>query len=323
MKIGPRWLIWFLGLALLAGVIVIALHFAEAGEFLRVVQRAQPIWLLLAIALQAVTYPAQAAVWQLVARASKGRLSFGDACRISVAKQFVDQALPSAGLTGTVFVAGALDAQGMSRGAAWAAVAINLISYNTVYVLGIALALSLGVLRGRGSSAIILISAIFTVLTAGITLLMFFLPGRKSHPLSRRIGKVPMVHGILQHLESADVRLVRHLGILSIAAICQIAIIVLDTFTLVALIESLGTSARIAGAFAVFMIASLVRSMGFVPGGLGTFEAASVLSLRLTGARLSVALGATLMFRVLSFWLPMFPGLWYSRQLAPSVKVQK
>src|SRR5262249_46013993 len=28
-------------------------------------------------------------------------------------------------------------------------------------------------------------------------------------------------------------------------------------------------------------------------------------SLRLTGARLSVALGATLMFRVLSFWLPM------------------
>jgi Mg2+-importing ATPase len=192
-----------------------------------------------------------------------------------------------------------------------------------VYVLGIAVALSLGVLRGRGSTAIVVVSAIFTALSAGLALLMFFLPGRKSHPLSRRLGKVPMIHGIVQHLESADVRLVRNPGVLTIAAMWQIAIVALDTFTLVLLIESLGTPARIAGAFATFMIASLIRSMGFVPGGLGTFEAASVLTLRLTGARFSVALGATLMFRALSFWLPMIPGLWYSRQLAPSVKIQK
>jgi Mg2+-importing ATPase len=63
------------------------------------------------------------------------------------------------------------------------------------------------------------------------------------------------------------------------------------------------------------MISSLVRSMGFVPGGLGTFEAASVLTLRMTGATLSVALAATLLFRGLSFWLPMLPGLWYSRRV--------
>jgi P-type Mg2+ transporter len=63
------------------------------------------------------------------------------------------------------------------------------------------------------------------------------------------------------------------------------------------------------------MIASLVRSMGFVPGGIGTFEAGSVITLRMTGARLSVALAATLMFRALTFWLPMLPGLWYSRRL--------
>jgi Mg2+-importing ATPase len=71
------------------------------------------------------------------------------------------------------------------------------------------------------------------------------------------------------------------------------------------------------------MISSLVRSMGFVPGGLGTFEASSIVTLRMIGARTSVALAATLMFRVLSFWLPMLPGLWYARRLAHGVKIHR
>ena len=63
------------------------------------------------------------------------------------------------------------------------------------------------------------------------------------------------------------------------------------------------------------MIASLLRTFGFVPGGLGTFEAASVSALALTGMPVPVGLSATLMFRGLSFWLPMVPGLAFSRRL--------
>jgi hypothetical protein len=44
-------------------------------------------------------------------------------------------------------------------------------------------------------------------------------------------------------------------------------------------------------------------------GGLGAFEAASVLTLKVAG----VSLAATLLFRGLSFWLPMVPGLVFSR----------
>jgi Mg2+-importing ATPase len=150
---------------------------------------------------------------------------------------------------------------------------------------------------------------------------MFFLPGRQSHPVSRRVAKVPLIHGLVDHLESADVRLARDPRLLVGATLWQTAIVALDTLTLVALIESMGERARIGGAFVSFMIASLVRSMGFVPGGLGTFEASSVVTLRMTGTRVSVALAATLMFRGLTFWLPMLPGLWYSRRLAPAVKV--
>jgi len=309
-----HWLFWAIGLALFVGVLGIGLHFSEAEDFVRFAQQAHPRWLLIAVTWQAATYAAQAEIWRLVARASGSRLSFADACRISLAKQFVDQALPSAGVSGTVFTAGALDARGLSREAAWTAVALNLISYNVVYVAGLGLALALGRLHGRGSTFIIGVAVVFTLLSAGLTALMFVLPGRSSHPVSRRIAKMPMIHGILQQLESANPRLVQDPRLLLGAMFWQMAIVALDTLTLVALIESLGERTQFAGAFVSFMIASLVRSMGLVPGGLGTFEATSVVTLRMTGARLAVALAATVMFRGLTFWLPMLPGFWYSRR---------
>ena len=323
MKLASRhWLVWASSLVLCAGVVGIAVHFSDAQDFVRFARQAHPLWLLMAVVWQTATYGAQAEIWRLVARAAGSRLSFADGCRISLAKQFVDQALPSAGVSGTVFTAGALGARGLTRNAAWTAVAVNLVSYNIVYVAGLAVALGLGRLHGRGSAVIVGVSIVFTLLSAGLTALMFSLPGRASHPISRRLARVPMIHGILKHLENANRRLVRDPRLMTAAVLWQAAIVALDTLTLVALIESLGERAELAGAFVSFMIASLVRSMGLVPGGLGTFEASAVVTLHMTGTRLSVALAATLMFRGLTFWLPMAPGLWYARRFAPAVKIQ-
>lgn len=78
---------------------------------------------------------------------------------------------------------------------------------------------------------------------------------------------------------------------------------------------ALGGNIALGAAFASMMIASLVRTAGVVPGGLGTFEATSVLMLRMFSVPLSIALAATLLFRGLSFWLSMLPGFWYSRRV--------
>jgi len=61
-----------------------------------------------------------------------------------------------------------------------------------------------------------------------------------------------------------------------------------------------------------------------LPGGLGTFEASMVLMLRLAGIDLPVALSTTLLFRGLSFWLPMLPGWWLAhRAVTPSSSSRK
>ena len=95
----------------------------------------------------------------------------------------------------------------------------------------------------------------------------------------------------------------------------QTAIFLLDAATIWVLIRSLGATASAGAVFASFMISSVFRTVGIVPGGLGIFEATSVLTLNMMGVAIPIGLAATLLFRGLSFWLPMLPGLWITRRI--------
>jgi glycosyltransferase 2 family protein len=57
-------------------------------------------------------------------------------------------------------------------------------------------------------------------------------------------------------------------------------------------------------AFVSFVMASIAATLGPIPLGLGTFEAACVGSLSLLGVAIEEALAATLLLRGLTFWLP-------------------
>jgi P-type Mg2+ transporter len=70
------------------------------------------------------------------------------------------------------------------------------------------------------------------------------------------------------------------------------------------------------------MIANLVRTISFIPGGLGTFEGAVVLMLKAGGTSVAAALSAALLFRGLTFFVPMVPGLWFSRLMTKGVRRQ-
>ena len=68
--------------------------------------------------------------------------------------------------------------------------------------------------------------------------------------------------------------------------------------------------------FASFVVASVVSSLAWVPGGLGTFEGTCVALLHLHGVSVETALAATLLLRGLTFWLPMLPGFALARREA-------
>lgn len=82
----------------------------------------------------------------------------------------------------------------------------------------------------------------------------------------------------------------------------------------VVMLRAVGHPTGFLTAFASFIIASVLATLLVVPGGLGTFEGASVAMLHLFGVPLAPALAATLLLRGFTFWLPMLPGLWLARK---------
>jgi Mg2+-importing ATPase len=308
------WLSWLLGGALLIAVIAAALHLSEEQAFVRVAQGARPWWLAVAVLLQAGTYIAQGSVWRLAARATEHPLSRRTAVELSFAKLFADQALPSAGLSSSVLIAKALERRHLSPAAVKAAVLINIASYHLAYVIALAGALGILAWRGEDNPVVIATAVLFLLFSIGLGVAILAMAGRPVVRADHPALRFQIAQTTRAFVAGAHGQLVRSPRVLAAAIAWQGVIVLLDAATVWTLIGALGVWASVAAVFASFMVASLFRTVGIMPGGLGLFEATSVVTLRLVGVDLAVALSATLLFRGLSFWLPMVPGYWFSRR---------
>lgn len=316
---GPRrhavwWLTWLFGAALLAAVIFAAVHYSEERAFVVLLRRVEPWWLGLAAAFQLATYFAEGEVWRVVTRSAGVRVPIGMTYKLSVAKLFIDQFIPSGGISGTLVFARALEQRGIARSVVMAAVVVGTVSYHGAYVVSLAVAVFILALEGRATRLIVVTSALFSVVAIALLVIAMALSGRKTTGLLGRISRVPLIRDAVGLVQDADAHLVRTPRLLLFTSLYQLAIVALDASTMWFLIRSLDARASPVGVYASFMISSLFRTVGVIPGGLGTFEAASVLTLRMANISLAVALAATLLFRGLSFWLPLIPGLVFSRR---------
>jgi Mg2+-importing ATPase len=315
------WGSWLLGAAALAGVVVVALHLSEAAAFGQLLHQVAPSWFALALLLQALTYLAQGQIYRLVAHAGQAELPLLHACQLGLVKMFVDQALPTFGVSGTLAVTAAFERRGIPRPVVIACLVISLSSYLLAYVLALGTALGILVVEGHATGLLVAACILFVLASLAVALGAILLVGRA---LPRRL------HGLFDWrwlkrglfiLEQADVGLIRNPRLLAATTGLDLGIILLDATTLWGLVHAVGAVAPWSGVFAGFMLASVLRTIGVTPGGLGIFEAAAVTTLHWAGVSLPVALSATLLFRGLSFWIPMLPGMLVSRAVlgaAPS-----
>ena len=308
------WLPWLLGAAGVAAVIFVALHAAEERAIVDLLEAARPAWLILALLLQAGTYLAQAGVWRAVLRRAGASVPFTLACRLSLAKLFIDQVVPTMGASGAALVASALGRQGVERSTVMSTVAVDAASFYIAYVINLAIALTLLRWAGHASPLIVTAAVLFLCFGSALVTAVMSLTRQQPGPVAVRLQKLPVVGRLVELLRQGNPRLVHDPAVLARATALQMLIALLDASTAWILLKSLGTEASAGAVFASFMIASVMRSIGFLPGGLGTFEAASVGALALAGVPIAAGLSATLLFRGLSFWLPMIPGLVLSRK---------
>lgn len=310
------WLSWIVGCAALAAVIIAALDLSEERALWRTVETTHPLWMAAAVLLQAGTYMAQGEIWRMVARAGGSDLAMSVAFRLSLAQLFIDQALPSAGISGAILVARSLERRGIPRPVIMASLVIDRLAYHIAYSLALAVAIGITLIGGQASRMIIAFAALLSTLSFVLTAAAVLVARGKPPPAALR--HIPLLGKVLSLLGEADPTLVRHLPLILKSVTLQLAIVGLDAATVWVLIGSLGETVSAAGVFASFMAASLLRTISIVPGGLGVFEATSLLALQHIGTSIPVALGATMLFRGLSFWLPMVPGLLFYRALRRS-----
>jgi Mg2+-importing ATPase len=192
---------------------------------------------------------------------------------------------------------------------------INIASYHAAYVVCLGVALAIPAARGESRLPVLLVSVVFIAFSVAVSGALLFLSGRVVDRVAGMLRRFPVLRNAFVFLNDADPHLTRHPRLLLEAVVWQTVIFLLDAGTMWVLIRSLGTAASPEGGFASFMISSVFRTVGIVPGGLGIFEATSVWTLNMMGVSIPTGLAATLLFRGLSFWLPMAPGWWVSRRI--------
>ncbi|MEV0588527.1 lysylphosphatidylglycerol synthase transmembrane domain-containing protein [Nonomuraea sp. NPDC050310] len=75
-----------------------------------------------------------------------------------------------------------------------------------------------------------------------------------------------------------------------------------------ACVRAFGGDMNFAAVAVVFLAANAIGSAAPTPGGLGAVEGALIAGLRVAGLEVDVATSAVLLYRLLTFWLPVLPG---------------
>ena len=307
---------WLSGVLLLAVLVIVSTHVAEERELARLLGDAEPLWLIAAALLQLLTYVCASAVWQRALAYSGGGPRLRDLLSLGLAKLFTDQALPSVGMSGTLVVVRGLQRRGVSRAAAVGAMLTGLVAFYLGYLIAILAAAVVLARHGEMHPLIVVPIALVGALAAGTPLAILVLRRRALNRPPHWVERWPGVRDVVAALHEMPAGTLFAPRLVMETTLLQLAIFVLDAGTLDLCLRAVGSPAPAPIVFASFVVASVVSSLSWMPGGLGAFEGSSVALLHLQGVPVAGALAATLLLRGMTFWLPMIPGFGVARREA-------
>jgi uncharacterized membrane protein YbhN (UPF0104 family) len=309
------WLVWVPGVLVLAGLVwLVATHQSEEREFALLLTRARPRWLLAAAVLQAATYLSVGETWRLPLAAAGYRLSRWVLARLALIKLTLDQAVPTGGLSGAVFMTRKLRSLGVSGDVLGATMLIVVAGYYLAYAAAVFVALAVLWFFHDLNAVVAVVATTFATLAAILPLFLLWSVRRGRGRAPGWARRLPWFRKIAAETALASPALVGRYSLFAGCATGSFATMVLDSLTLVVALWAVGAPANLPSCFAALVMASVAATVGIMPGGLGTFEAGSVAILTLTGTDGASALSATLLLRGFTFWLPMIPGALFLRR---------
>nr|WP_245689114.1 lysylphosphatidylglycerol synthase transmembrane domain-containing protein [Streptomyces chattanoogensis] len=295
-RLSPRILISWI-----AGAVAVYLLLSQLANFNigDVINRAQWMWVLVAMFFSALTYPA--AAMSLLGFVTE-KVPFAKTVIAQIAGNFVKLVAPAA--IGGV----ALNTRFLQRAGVRPGLAVASVGASQLFGLGshITLLLAFGYLTGTEHAPQIspsrtVIAGLLTV--AVLVLVVTAVPALRKF-VSTRVrslfaGVVPRMLDILQRPRKLI------MGIGGMLLLTAANVMCLD-----ASIRAFGGGDQIsyASIAVAFLAGNALGSAAPTPGGLGAVETALLGALTVAGLAGSTALPAVLLFRLMVFWLPVLPG---------------
>ncbi|MCE9667484.1 flippase-like domain-containing protein [Myxococcus stipitatus] len=306
----PRAWNWLPGVVLLAAFVAfVALRSDEERQFARMLQRARPQWLLVAVVLQMASYVAAAGCWLLVLKKVRVEVPVMRTAGLSVMKLSFDQLVPTAGIGGSVVVMRGLQREGAPPRVATAALLVDMVSFYAAQAVAVVVAILVLWFRARLHATILGLATAFAALACAVPVAILWLTRHGGWTPPRWTHRIPGFTSLLTSISQVPPELVRDRGLLARASAWQFTVFVVDALTLSCMLVAVGHPVDFPDVFASFMLATLVMTLSIIPGGVGTFEATAVGTLSSLGVPVQVGLTAVLLLRGFTLWLPLPIGV--------------
>jgi undecaprenyl-diphosphatase len=284
----------------LFAVYILLPQVGHASATVDAVRRASWLWLAVTAGVAAMTYLMAAIA--LIGAAGR-RLPIGRTWMVQIAAAFTNRLAP-AGLGGMRTNVRYLEATGATRPAALASVGLNSVAGFLVHLVGVVMVLPL---LGAANTQLRLVGPDvpdeWPLLVATAGTLMFVGLLHWGVRLRRRLA--PSLRAAWAGLTGAFRRPRSAIALFGGSAGVTLGY----ALALAAAGRAMSIGLPVVTVVAVYLGGSAVAAAAPTPGGLGALEAALVAGLTSTGAATGPAVAAVLTYRLITYWLPVLPGM--------------
>lgn len=314
-------------------VFYLAVHYVGKLEDIKsLLLEMNPLWLFLAVSSQIATYLFNALILYVLLGKNIGNADFFALFKMSIVIIFINQTLPSGGLSGNGYVFNQLLKRKIQVARAFRVLILESMCY---YV---AMIMLLVAFYSWYLNFIVSINHLITYTVIGGLIFFIFLGAvvlviSNKHTVSfimnkmgrfglikRYMDKVNLSSLIGKHSIGLNVLLSKKRDSL-LAIFLQICVIGCDIITAFAIIKGFHVQLPFTHIAFALLLSIVIGSLPISPGSLITYEGAMTYFLTILGSPLHAALIVTLLFRFLTFWLPMPFGLFLYRNLQKRVLV--
>ncbi len=301
-------------LVLIALVVYVYKSEGDPTRFVLLLKQAKPLWLIVAAGLQVGTYMSVGLIWRYITRQSNYYVPLGALARLSLEKLSVDQFIPALGISGNLIVYQALKRLKIPRSLALEAILINILAHYIAYALVTAVALLAIIFLYHVTAVLLMLIGLFSIILIAVPMTVLWMVKHKDKKLPSWMMRFQAIVKGKKLIQSVSPKQIFSLRLITVASVLNVAVFILDSCTLWAVLHSLGLSVSLLTGFIALTIASVAATLSALPGGIGGFEAASVALLKLMGVPLEAALTSTLILRGFTLWIPLLPGLILARK---------